>query len=177
MMKLRLEAPWHTYAKKVKALFEQDPDIEVSDLEEIDGEEYDYALHIEVKNHDKFVALDRVIPAIKVFGNVIVAIILYDEANFGINPAIELYETIFKGNPIVKDIKNLVDSAGTSHGYVRFQPEVVQFFDDDLSDYNGNWTGLAEDIAREVFENDSFDMNFCTAAKNEDLNKPLGEWP
>ena len=177
MMKFRIEAPWYTYNKKVKALFEQDPDIVVSDLEEADSEDYDYVMNIEVMNHDKFVALDRVMPSMKEFGNIMVAIMLYDEENNGINPAIELYETIFNGNPIVKDIKNRVDQVGTCHGYVCFQPDVVQFFDDDLSDYNGNWTGLAEDIAREVFENDSFAMNFCTAAKNDELEKPLGEWP
>ena len=34
---------------------------------------------------------------------------------------------------------------------VCFKPQVVQFFDDDISDFNGNWSGLAQDIAREVF--------------------------
>jgi hypothetical protein len=50
---------------------------------------------------------------------------------------------------------------------VIFQPEVVQFFDDDISDINGNWTGLAEDIARALFTEDRSGMNFCTADIHE----------
>ena len=105
-----------------------------------------------------------------------VKIALYDEENNGLNPGVELYETIFEGNPVIEDVKNRVFPDGVSHGYVRFKPEVVQFFDDNLSDYNGNWTGLAEDIAREIFENDSTGMQFCTAATDK-VEVPLGEWP
>jgi hypothetical protein len=63
----------------------------------------------------------------------------------------------------VKDIKDVVDFTGTRHGFVRFQPEVIQFFHDDISDYNGNWSGLAQDIAREVFEGEYRGVHFCTA--------------
>lgn len=177
MMKLRLEAPWYTYQKKITALFEKDEDIIVNNLVECEDERFDYILNIEVMNHEKFVALDRVMPASKSFGNIIVGIMLYDVTNNAMEPSVELYQTIFKGNPIVKDIKTVPDQAGTNHVYVRFAPEVIQFFDDDLTDYNGNWSGLAEDIASEVFENTLWNVNFCTAAKNKTLEKPLGEWP
>ena len=36
-----------------------------------------------------------------------------------------------------------------------------------ISDFNGNWSGLAQDIAREVFTNDSSGIHFCTAGVNE----------
>ena len=49
---------------------------------------------------------------------------------------------------------------------VRFKPRVVQFFDDDISDFNGNWSGLAQDIAREVFGDGLRSVHFCTAAVN-----------
>ena len=49
---------------------------------------------------------------------------------------------------------------------VRFKPRVVQFFDDDISDFNGNWSGLAQDIAREVFGAEMRGVHFCTAAVN-----------
>lgn len=165
MLHITLDSPWETFKKMVWALFEKDPEIVVNELVEGDDDS-NYVLNIEVKNHAKFEALDRVIPQYKVFGNVVLKIVLFDEENAGINPGIQLYETIFKGNPILEDVKNLVDVVGVSHGYVRFKPEVVQFFDDNLADYSGNWSGLAEDIARELFENDSTGMYFCTAAKN-----------
>lgn len=78
----------------------------------------------------------------------------------------------------MKDIRTVEDSAGITHGFVRFQPEVIQFFQNDISDYNGNWSGLAQDIAKEVFVNQN--VHFCTADLRENENsvcEPLGEWP
>ena len=66
----------------------------------------------------------------------------------------------------MEDIKDVVDLTGTRHGFVCFKPQVVQFFDDDISDFNGNWSGLAQDIAREVFGDEMRGVHFCTAAVN-----------
>lgn len=167
MKNLKIEAPWYTYNKMLKALFEKDPDIVVGDIHEVENSDYDYVIDIEVKNHEKFVALDRVILAERDFGNISVGIVLYDEENTVVGSAIDIYKTIFNGNPIVKDTQIMVDPAGVEHGYVEFVPEVVQFFDDDLSDFNGNWNGLAEDIAREVFFDSYNGVNFCTAVKEK----------
>ena len=168
MLKLKLEAPWYTFQKKVKALFERDPDISVGEICESEDGKVDFLFDIEVRNHEKFLALDRVFPKVKTFGNVSLGIVLYDEENaISTEDRVSLYKTIFEGNPIVKDIREAVDQAGTHHGFVRFQPEVVQFFDDDTSDFNGNWSGLAQDIAREVFSDEIAGIHFCTAALNE----------
>ena len=76
-------------------------------------------------------------------------VLIYDEENSAeADDVLALYETIFKGNPIVKDVRVAVDQTGTKHGFVRFQPEVIQFFDDDIYDYEGNWTGLAQGLYR-----------------------------
>jgi len=167
MKKLRLEAPWYTYQKKVKALFERDPAISVGEIVEPEDGSADYLFDIEVRDHEKFLALDRVFPKCVQFGNVTLAINLYDEENEnGTADVVALYETIFKGNPIVKDVRLAQDHTGTQHGFVRFQPEVIQF-DDDLYDYNGNWSGLAQDIAREVFRDETRGIHFCTAPVDE----------
>ena len=174
MIMFNLEAPWYTYNKMVKALFERDPDITVGDIQE--GEEANFTFDIEVRNHEKFVALDRVMPKKKMFGCVSLAVFIYDEENAnGVESTVKLYETIFKGNPILKDVKDVVDPAGVHHGYVRFNPEVIQFFDDDLSDYNGNWSGLAQDIADEVFEEDFRGVYFCTASPNETAERAVNQ--
>jgi len=189
MIKLALEAPWYTYHKKIKALFERDPEIVVGEMYEPD-DGCNYAFDIEITNHEKYLALDRVLPGVIPFGNVLLGIHIYDEEN-NEDEGIDLYETIFKGNPIVKDIQRRPDHTGTVHGYVRFWPEVIQFFDDDLNDFSGNWSGLAQDIAREVFEQDVRGVHFCTADVRENgektdkgdketqdgFEKPLGEWP
>lgn len=168
MKNLKLEAPWYTWQKKVKALFERDPEIIVGEIVEPGDGKANYLFDIEVRNHEKFLALDRVFPKCVQFGNVTLAVNLYDEENSaGTADVAALYETIFRGNPIVKDVRLSMDHTGSQHGFVRFQPEVIQFFDDDLYDYNGNWSGLAQDIAREVFRDETRGIHFCTAPVGE----------
>ena len=162
-----LSTPWDTWHKKIRALFELDPEIKVGDLVHIENGDVHYSFDIEVKNHEKYIALDRVLPNVKEFGNVIVGINMYDEENNAYDEGAELYRKIFSGNPIVNDVKDAVDVTDTHHVFVRFAPEVIQFFNDDLSDYNGNWSGLAAEIAKEVFENDYRGVFFCTADKRE----------
>ena len=161
-----VEAPWYTWRKKIYKLFELDPEITVAnDFNEIADRVYQ--LDISTTNHEKFIALQRVLPHTKAFGNITVLHHLIDDS--GVNPtsSIEVYETLFQGNPILKDVKDVVDVFDTHHGYVRFWPQVLQFFNDDLTDYNGNWSGLAQDIARELFDNLSIDVTFCTAPVEE----------
>ena len=175
-MKMKIEAPWYTFRKKLNALFQEDPDIIVGEVYETEDGLIPFGIDIEVLDHDKYVALDRILPKVKIFGNVNVGITLFDEENTcDADVGIGLFETIFRGNPIVKDIKAVEDFTDTKHGFVRFRPEVVQFFIDDISDYNGNWSGLAQDIAREVF-GDARGIHFCTASVDE-TDEPLGEWP
>lgn len=171
----KLEAPWYTFRKKVASLFEQDPDIIVGQVYDID-DRFDYAFDIEVRNHEKFIALDRVLPKSKTYGNINLGIYLFDEENEDVcDDSVELFKTIFEGNPIVRDIKELDDQTGTHHGYVRFQPEVIQFYDDNLFDYDGNWSGLAQDIAVEVFAERARGVHFCTADARKNGTKEDGE--
>lgn len=164
MLKFAIEAPWNTFVKKLTVLFEGDPDIDVSDIYEPEDGKTDYAVAIQVKKHEKFLALDRLLPWIKTFGNVTLGIDIFDEENGEIDSA-ELFRVLFDGNPHVDSIQTRTDPAGVDWNYVLFKPEVMQFFDDDLADYNGNWNGLSEDNAREVFEENARGMNFCTAQK------------
>lgn len=170
MMNVNVEAPWYTFLKKVQALFEGDPEIVVEpDLTELEGGNHDYALMIGVKNHEKYLALDRMMRKEHTFGNISVEVMLFDEENTANeeNDRIELYRTIFKGNRIVRDVKEQTDFTGTKFGYVRFEPEVIQFDDDNTADYSGLWNGLAEDIAREVFVDEFCGVYFCTVDKRE----------
>lgn len=163
MKKLVLEAPWETWCKELKAMFKYDKDIEVSDIYEPDnGMDTDYGVAIMVSNHEKFIALDRLMPRMKSFGNVTLGIDLFDEENMEVDMA-SMFKTLFNGNPIVDSVQTRTDQTGTDWNYVLFKPDVIQFFDDDLTDYNGLWSGLAEDIARDVFEENGRGVCFCTA--------------
>lgn len=169
MKDMKIQAPWVTFHNMVSALFELDPDIIVCELYE--DNEFDYAFDIHVEKHDKYVALDRAMPKVRQFGNVDLIIRMYDEENVGPVSDLDIYRTLFEGNRIVKDFKiNTLPDGQTHVGYVRFEPEVIQFFNDDLTDYSGNWSGLAEDIANIVFCEDNRGIYFCTAAVNENDN-------
>lgn len=174
MNQFTLEAPWHTFAKKLKALFAQDSDIEVSDAYEAKEGSGKYVVDVSVLSHEKFVAMDRVLVKEKHFGNIDLAINLYDLENDTVHDGIEIFKAVFKGNTAVSEIISRADKTGTNWHYVCFKPEIVQFFDDDMTDANGNFTGLMEDIAKEAFENNCRGVNFCTAPV-EGSNKALGE--
>lgn len=160
---LNLASPWYTYQRKIKALFRHDDDIEVGDVFELDDPVADYAFDIEVKNHEKYIALDRVLPKVRAFGNVRIAIFLYDEENGVEQDSETLFRTIFDGNPALSEIVTAEDFTGTKHTYVLFRPEVIQFYNDDISDLNGNWSGIMQDIARDVFADDARGIHFCTS--------------
>lgn len=164
MVGVKVESPWCRFNKKVKALFAGDPDIEVGDIYRAQSDDGSHLVFdLLVRNHEKFIALDKVAPASVEFGNVTLDISVQDVANdLDDDHLAKLFAIIFDGNPLVKDVKEVCDVTGTTHGYVRFKPEVIQFFDDDLSDYNGNWSGLAQDIAKELFYL-SPGIHFCTA--------------
>lgn len=159
----KIIAPWYTYQKKLNALFGEDSDIEVGAVELAAEPGVNYTIRLEVKNHEKFLALDRAISKRVQFGGVVLSVTPVDVSDGSGETVAELYRTIFDGNRIVKDIKEVSDFAGAPHGFIRFWPDVIQFPNDDTSDYNGNWSGLAMDIAREVFGECGAGIHFCTA--------------
>ena len=64
-------------------------------------------------------------------------------------PELELYEDAFTGNPLFEQTK-VRSLAGISFEYCIFKKTVIQFWNDDLSDYYGNYNGLPTDIAKDV---------------------------
>ena len=166
--KPKLQAPWYTYRNKLAAMFARDPEIIVGEIVESRDERAEYLINVEVRSHRKYLALEKVLPRIVECGGLRVGIVLYDEENGHAGEDMSvLYETLFEGNPIVDEICAAEDWTCTRHVFVCFKPEVIQFFADDISDKNGNWSGLAQDIAREVFTADFGGVHFCTAANEE----------
>lgn len=173
-MKTTILAPWYTYRNKLAALFREDPDIIVGDVVNSADGDGSVCVPVSVSNHEKYIALDRAMAKAKDFGNIHLTVLLIDATRDNGSDNAELYDTIFRGNPLLKDVREVTDPAGAIHGYVRFEPTVVQFFNDDISDYNGNWSGLAQDIAREVFDS-SAGIHFCTADVRENVVDTRGK--
>ena len=163
----RIIAPWYEYQKKIVALFSHDPHITISSVYKPEGREVDYAFDIEVRKHEKFEALNRMIPSVKEFGNITLGIQLFDEENTTKKDDIAaICKAMFADNPIVDDVRVVTDQFGVQQVYVMFKAEVIQYYRDEFTDYNGLWSGLAQDIAKEIIDNSLGNLHFCTTAVN-----------
>ena len=161
----KLSPPWEIFRCKLKALFENDPDITVKDIEDNTG---NLTLMIEVKNHQKCIALVALLPDTVKFGNVTLFIEVHDEENDYETDYFFLFNTLFADNTSVKEVVHGKDATGTEHVFVVFRPEVKQFYANNLFDLHGFWSGLNQDIAKEVFEGTvNSGVHFCTADVRE----------
>ena len=155
MATLELAAPWTNFLNMIKAMFKKDDEVTV------DYNEETQKIKILVDNPDKAEALTKLLPTHKTFGNVVLQIEVIPE-NSETNELETLMKRAFSGNGAVKDIIT-TDLTPLSFGavYTLFAKEVVQFFNDDLTDYHGECSTLYEDIAREIF-NVPEGVFFCT---------------
>ena len=159
---MNLSAPWMTYCRKLQELFNADPEIEVSDITRNKAEfrNYDYCITIQVKNHDKARALQQVLRKDRDFGNVSLRIFIYEDEQ-EMDSLSKVMHTLFDWNDHVSRVIEGLDPTGCEQIFVMFEPEVIQFFNDNMRDFNGYWSGLAEDIARDVIDCEG-KVNFCT---------------
>ena len=155
--RLGLSSPWITYFRKIEALFDKDPEVMV------DFEDDTCTLKVYVDNQGKAEAIDALLPDFIDFGNVEMTIQVIP-AN-GTDPRLELFRKAFEGNGAVVGIETVDDSIPLLGGnsYVLFAPEVVQYFTDDLSTYDGFESTLYEDIASELLSVGDSRVFFCTA--------------
>lgn len=167
MDNIKLSPPWITFLHEVEALFERDPEVSVR---------YDDAEHIiklYVDNADKAAALDKLIPETKRFGNITVKINVIPP-NIDECSTEDLFSKAFAGNPALYGFAAYETPFGHVE-YAVFKKTVVQFFNDQMDDINGNKSMLFQDIAKDVFGS-KHGVYYCTEA-SEELSKPLGEWP
>jgi len=166
---VKLSPPWITYCHKIESLFKNDPEVEVM----YDNEEVE--LKIYVSEPEKADALIKLLPNNKEFGNVTLKITVIPPDNK--ESKLDLFRKAFNKNPDVVDIYTASSPLAPAFSYIIFKKEVVQFFNDDLTDVHGNLTTLNETIATEIFGEMS-GIYFCTDnGKEDNIGKPLGEWP
>ena len=141
-----LSSPWMTYYNKLVALFNDDPELNVLWKEE------EKTIIIESINTFKIMALEKLLAPTVAFGNVTVTVkcLVKDGAEESLSA---VFKTAFAGNP---HFSKVIDATvvAVEETFVLFKPEVIQFFNDDTSDYYSNWNGLSEDIMRDVIKKD-----------------------
>lgn len=150
----QISPPWVTYARKMQALFEQDRDVTVK----YDNESR--TLDLLVEGNDKASAISSILPNEVEFGNVKLTIAVKPSND---DSPEAIVRKAFAGNDAVASIETIETDVPLfgDRTYVLFKPEVVQFFDDDMTDINGICTTIYQDIAREVFETGP-GVSFCT---------------
>lgn len=171
--KVGIAAPWIGYARKVRALFANDPDVIV----EYDNE--NMKLNLRVNGTAKADALAQLLPTEKEFGNVVLAINVIP-ANGGKTCANLLKDALIGNNAFYDIIDFTKDTPYPDVVYVVFDNNVVQYPNDNLSHYAGVETTLYADIAKEVFENVDGNVYFNTIYdEDNDLHSdiPSGVWP
>ena len=165
----KLSAPWITFYHEIEAMFGEDPEIKI--VYDEDNQE----VKLYVDNPEKAEALTQILPAERVFGNVVLKITVIP-ANKLKDEELSVFEKALKGNPVLSYVKKI---GGTIFvypaSYVVFKNKVVQFFNDELGDVNGYCSTLYQEIANDIFVNRD-GVYFCTDIERN-LGKPLGEWP
>ena len=156
---IKLSPPWVTYYRELEELFSQDPEVTVK------FDEDKLQIKLLVANTDKAYALSMLLNPSKEFGNVTVTIDVIP-SNDGEKSSFELMQMAFKGNPVCSQIKAMTDFTGNEINYVAFKSEVAQFYNDDLSDLNGNKSMLYKNIAEDVFKEHE-GIFFCTDNKSK----------
>ncbi len=166
---MRLSAPWEIFYKEIAALFQEDSEIKVT----FDEEKCEIKLYVE--NGRKADALSKLLPDERQFGNVTVKITVVPANNGEKEDKASLIEEAFSGNPAMRYIYRATTPFG-EFDYVVFENCVVQYFNDDMRDINGNKSTLYQELAKEIFGEET-NLCFCTEAVFDKLTKPLGEWP
>ena len=167
--KMKLSAPWVTYAREIKAMFGQDPQIAV----EYDEDNLEVRLYVD--NADKAEAIKEILPPVKLFGAVGVKITVISDTLKGKEKTV--FDRAFEGNPIYSHSSKFQGLYNNPITYVVFKKEIAQYFSDNLGDENGVTSALYQDIAKDIFQTEG--TYFCTEVDKKDdvIKEPLGEWP
>lgn len=166
IIKLELQSPWQTYYNKVRSLLGNDTDLTIGALEK--GENREYFFRVDSTNTEKIEALSKVFKTVIPMGNITLKIyfgvIDSDAIDSNIKPSAEDFKIAFTDNPLVEDYHEF-DAFGGHYVYIEFKKKVIQFYNDDITDFYGNFNGLAEDIAREVTNNVA-GIFYCTSVSS-----------
>ena len=156
---VKLSSPWMIYYRQIKALFSQDPNVKVIFDEE------NFTVKIYVTGGSKAEAIEALVKS-KTFGNIEVKIDVIP-ANPENMTKIDLVKAAFEGNPILEKIESgtLFDQPIS---YVVLKKEVVQYFNDDLSDINGVCSTLFQDLAKEIIGEEE-SVYFCTSTNGDPI--------
>lgn len=157
---MTLVTPWIEYCNQLEVLFAEDNDVRV----DYNTEKNDIRLY--VADAEKADALAKLLPSFKTFGNVTVTVTVVPPNENGEPNKFELIAKAFKGNNAVKLITNGSNPITSDMNFVVFRKKVVQYYNDNIGDYNGVKSTLYQDLAAEIF-GEMFGVHYCTDINEE----------
>jgi hypothetical protein len=146
MAQFKVSPPWITHIHYIEHIFGDDPDVTVKSNEEL------RQVRLFVDGQDKADAIAKLIKKKIAFGDETLTIEVVpcnDET---------LASTVRKAFAGNEAVSRIIDRSGSAvpfyddRVFVLFKPEVVQFYNDNLTDFYGNENTLYHLIAREVFD-------------------------
>lgn len=161
MTDTRLSAPWYTLWRKIYFTLSEDKDILVSGLNKEDG---GYSITVTAKQMHTAYALSQIIKPVFEFGNVKVKVII-EHANVGALSEFKsdeifseeevglLIGAAFRGNKLFKGvivIPRNEDSFFSGKVVALFDKEIIQFYNDDLTDIFGNYNEVAAYVFADI---------------------------
>lgn len=143
--RIDMSAPWVEHYRKIEALFEYDPDVTVK------YNDKERTVRLYVKGRDKAAALNTLLPSEIAFGNVTLDIaVIIDIEKLSLA---QTFNRALLGNPLFSQAYEIrPDGASNAFSYVMFEPEVVQYWNDNLGDPHGIVSVLPQDLAKDIFE-------------------------
>lgn len=162
----KLSPPWYTFANKVKNTYGLSDLIQVNDLINLGSTQI---LVINTFNNEVAYALRQILPLTVKMGNIEINLVIFD-CNGQIVPLVrgeytseevsELFNEALKGNPLfIKTIltDGLLDNSSKAligDVVVVIAKEVIQFFNDDISELCNNFNDVAANVFKEITRNE-----------------------
>ena len=145
-------SPWETYDGMLKAVFQRDPEVVVHEVDEANnGAEKDIV--ISVKNPIKAFALGRLLKQEVDCGNIKIVVKIEDVSDQREFWA-DLCKAAFDGNDRFTSIEEHVNPVGIKQVFPLMDATLIQFYNDDISDYYNNFNGVPSKVAKEIFVED-----------------------
>ena len=151
-----LSPPWYTFWNKVNSALGNDPNVSVGPL---DTSSNPYVIQVSVSDQNKANALATIVQRNQVFGNVGVQVqILYQGQQavpVAVSSAQQLAQVVQKAlfnNAWLVEVqfRSLTPGSKQEVVFPIFQKAVIQFFNDDLSDYYSNFNGVVDSVFANV---------------------------
>ncbi|RIW32033.1 hypothetical protein D3H55_14250 [Bacillus salacetis] len=152
-----LAPPWVTYFNELKYTIGADPDVTVGPLIPVGAI---YLALVTVNDNQKAEALATLLKPTVEFGNITLNVLVINAEQEIVEPlpcpleafaVAALVETALSGNPYFEEVVVRPKTpGGTNAVYPVFTPEVIQFFNDDISNLCQTFTGVAAKVFEDV---------------------------